>query len=133
MDMSCRFVTILTQNDGEQFKNHKCFTDCLEDPLPAVSGGTRTWDNMYGYNNLVTYTCNGGMARSYAHCNGEVWAYSDTDTNCYDGVPSPPPCKIKVFHASGTISSTDPQYQGCRVIISIPNSIITVVTTKFMV
>ena len=107
--------------------------DCTEDPLPVKAMGVRSWNNLYEYGTMVTYTCSDGMTMSYAHCNGEIWSYTNTTSNCYHGTPSVRPCEIKITDPSGTISSADPMYQGCRVIISVPNSKITLLTTKFMV
>ena len=107
--------------------------DCTIDPLPAMPGGTRNWNNMYNYGNDVSYVCSDGVTMSHAFCKGEVWSYTDTATNCYDGVPPVPQCQIDIFNPSGTISSIDPQYEGCKVTIAVTDSTITLITNKFMV
>ena len=108
--------------------------DCFSaDPLPAVTSGTRDWNNMYSYGTPVTYTCADGITLSHAYCRGDVWSYTVGATNCYDGTPPVPPCDINIVDASGTISSTDPQYQGCTVNIIASGALLTLTTTKFKV
>ena len=109
------------------------YSVCTEEPLLAETGGMRLWDSSYDFGTVVTYQCQDGMRMSYAHCNGEVWSYPNTSTICYDGVPPTPQCKIDISDPSGTLSSSDPQYQGCRVTISVPDATIMLTSTKFLV
>ena len=70
---------------------------------------------------------------SHAYCKGEVWSYTDNDVNCYNGIPPEPQCQVDILDTSGSISSTDPQYRGCRVRIAVTDSLLTLTTTKFKV
>ena len=107
-------------------------TDCPDDPLPAKAGGLRSWDNSKDFGAIATYTCPDGMTKSYAYCNGEIWRFPPTKMPCHDGVPPEPQCKV-LIDGPMTISSTDPQYLGCRVTIDITDSRLRLIAKKFKV
>ena len=115
------------------FKLFYSSLDCSGDPLPAVMGGSQIWDSTYGFGTEVKYVCADGMTMSYAYCSGELWTYPSTSVVCYDGIPPTPQCSVLITDPSGVISSSDPQYHGCKVTIAIPDSKIMLTATQFMV